>query len=141
MTERRRWEGDAGPWLLLHPPLLLRSLPVPPGPPRSPGPSAGRSEADAVVAPVEFGVVVPDEGGAQDPEGSGRRGDVQPRESHHAHVLPVLGLLREGNPRGDGGGAGGVPLCPLCSGIAFIPRKEVKNKCGVKFVNVSALWL
>lgn len=73
---------------------------LPPGPRRS----AGRGEADAVVAPVEFGVVVPDEAGAQDPEGASRRGDVQPRESHHADVLPVLGLLQ--------GGAEPVPEVP-----------------------------
>lgn len=75
-----------------------------PAPPAPPGRSAGGGEADAVVAPVEFGVVVADEGGAQDPEGTGRRGDVQPGESHHAHVLAVLGLLRRGDPRGEGGG-------------------------------------
>lgn len=91
----------AFPGLLLPPGWFSTPTPGPPGPP---GRSAGGGEADAVVAPVEFGVVVADEGGAQDPEGTGRRGDVQPGESHHAHVLAVLGLLRRGDPRGDGGG-------------------------------------
>lgn len=77
-------------------------------------PSAGRGKADAVVAPVEFGVVVSDEAGAQDPEGTSWRWDVQPRESHHADVLPVLGLLqRGGDPRGDGAARREIPT-PAC---------------------------
>lgn len=96
---------------------------MPPGwfPHCSPRPSAGCGKADAVVAPVEFGVVVPNEAGAQDPEGTSWGWDVQPRESHHTDVLPVLGLLQGGGDPAVMEVPGGRSLLQRARGGAAIP--------------------